>query len=108
MKKLQEGFKKLIEGKGKSSSTAGKGNAANNQNETTLRSTARSTISNQNRVEKDDESNEFGGIGKTFAGVFPAIKNFMTKLEEKDKAMLEAVKDLNLLANDNPLSRNDA
>lgn len=30
MKKLQEGFKKLIEGKGKSSSTAGKGNAANN------------------------------------------------------------------------------
>lgn len=32
----------------------------------------------------------------------------MTKLEEKDKAMLEAVKDLNLLANDNPLSRNDA
>ena len=39
--------------------------------------------------------------------MFPAIKNFMKKLDEKDKGTIEDEKDLNLLANDNR-SRNNA
>lgn len=54
----------------------------------------------------DEEVNEFIGIGKTFAGVFPALKKIMTRLDEKDKDTIE-VKDLNLIANDDR-SRNDA
>ena len=52
-----------------------------------------------------EEVNEFIGIGRTFAGVFPALKNFMTTLDGKDKDTKE-VKDLNLIANDDR-SRND-